>query len=318
MCIFKTKHLYILILISLFSFGCSEDTFLLLPPAELTPGQEDSASSSEFSILISSGDANHRGITSYNLEGESPTSVLDLRAFGGTPNGLAQGETSSFLISVDIADSVLQSPFSSETSFFYGTNLLSGNIFDIEYGPVMDYYYVVESNNIEVFDSLGLRQDSALIPTNLGSCVLNIPRNMHATEDGFLYVANLNGDRINKYDINDHVATCADSYSLPGLEPTAVIRHSNSLLYFSSRSDDAIYTLDESDLTLVNIFAPGLTILRDPTALTELPNGDVIVSSSFLDSIERIDASGVRIGTSPFIRDVFSLNVRDIEIVENP
>jgi DNA-binding beta-propeller fold protein YncE len=270
-----------------------------------------------FRIVIASGDINHRGITSYALDGSDAWNILDLRSFEATPNGLAVGPGNNFLTSVDGADSILSVPYSNQPSFFYGSGLLNGSLYDMELGSVMNYYYVVETNNIEVFNSSGVRLASALIPRNLGLCNMTAPRNMHATEDGFLYVADYSANRIHKYDISNHVATCEASISVPGLLPYGVIRHSNGLLYISSFGDDAVYTLDEDTMTLTNIFQPGLTILRDPRGLAELPNGDVVVSSSIMDTIERIDSDGVRQGTEPFISDVFSLNITDIEVLQH-
>jgi len=309
----------------LFCFtGCSgsggEDPVSEETPVSTPPISDESSNPAVpvFKILIASGDTNHRGITSYALDGSGSENILDLRSFGATPNGLAIGFEGSFLTSVDGADSILSVPYSEDHSFFYGSGLLSGNIYDIEYGPVMNYYYVVESNRIEVFNSSGSRQASALIPAILGACSLTAPRNMHATDDGLLYVADYSGNRILKYDISNHEAVCLESYSVPGLQPYAVIKHSNGLLYFSSYAQDAIFTLNEGDASTVNIYDPGLTILRDPRGLAELPNGDVIVSSSVMDTIEKIDESGARQGFAPFISDIFSLNITDIEILEAP
>jgi len=313
----KAAHIFLILLSVplLNACGGSSDVSLEPTPAPIVdenPIIEDP----DFRILIASGDVNHTGITSYALDGSDAKYVVDLKSFGAVPNGLAKGPANNFLTSVDGADSILNVPYSANLSFFYGSGLLNGGIYDIELGPVLNYYYVVETNNIEVFNADGVRQSSALIPRNLGACNMTAPRNMHATDDGFLYVADYSANRIHKYDISNHVATCIFSYTVPGTLPYAVIKHSNGLLYFTSYSADAVFTLDEDDMTLTNIFAPGLTILRDPRGLTELPDGDVIVSSSVIDTIERIDSSGLRQGFEPFIRDVFSLNITDIEVIE--
>lgn len=311
------KFSFAILLLTL--IGCSDDGTdigLDSPPVQ-NEGTAPSVSDPNpvFKILIASGDANHRGITSYDLNGSGASNIIDLRNFGATPNGLAKGPDGEFLTSVDGADSILSVAYSDEHSFFYGSGLLNGALYDIEYGPVMDYYYVVESNIIEVFNSSGIRQASAYIPTSLGGCTLSGPRNMHATEDGLLYVADYTAGRIHKYDISSHAAVCLESFSVSGLQPYAVIKHSNGLLYFGSYSQDAVFTLDEDDMTVTNIFDPGLTILRDPRGLAELPDGDIIVSSSYTDSIERIDENGARQGFEPFISDIFSLNVTDIEVI---
>ncbi len=267
-------------------------------------------------IIISSGLTTHRGITAYNLDGTFEQQIIDLRGFEGTPNGLAPGPTKgSFLTSTDGSDAILNVPFADSFTFFYGSSLLNGGIYDIEYNPVLKYYYVIESNGIEVFDVTGYRLGLLRIPNILGACTLSSPRNMHITDDGILYVADYSGHRILKYDVTNPAATCLDSYSIPATLPYAVIKHSNGLLYFSSFQQDAVFTYDEDTDVITNIFDPGTLILQDPRALVEMPNGDVLVSASVNSTIERIDATGVRQGVIPFIQDLYSVYISDIELL---
>lgn len=267
------------------------------------------------SIVISSGDINHSGITSYFIDGSFEEQIIDLRTFASIPMGLAFGSDTSFLANTNGSDSIIEIPYDDTYEFFYGSSQLNGNLYDIEYGPVLDYYYSVESSNIEVFSGAGDRLSTAIIPNNLAPCNMTGPRNMHATSDGFLYVADFNASRIHKFNVSSHTATCEASYDVSGLNPYGVILHSNGLLYITSFADDAVYTFDEGTLTLTNIYQPGLTELRDPTGIAEMPNGNILVSSSITDSIEQIDQTGVRQGIEPFIRDIYSLNITDIEVL---
>ncbi len=310
------KNLYVACL-SFLLIGCSDKVYNTITetPETMTPKTEAENTTEPFTILIASGDANHRGISSYDLDGTFNKQIINLRDFGSTPFGLAPGPNGTFLANTNGADSILQIPYEDNYEFFYGSSLLNGNLYDIEHNPVLNYYYAVETVNIEVFDAKGLRVAPARIPTNLGACTLVAPRNMHITDDGILYVADYTAGRIHKYDISAVTPSCVDSYDISGTNPYAVIKHSNGLLYFTSYADDAVYTYDEDTNTMTNIFDPGLSILRDPKGLTELPDGHVIVSSSVTDSIERIDESGVRQGIAPFIRDIYSLNITDIEVI---
>ncbi|MGH1468944.1 MAG: hypothetical protein ACRBBP_08720 [Bdellovibrionales bacterium] len=302
-----------------FLLGCGDKVYNFAEPENNTenPAPPSPSPSPQIEILIASGDGNHRGISSYNVDGTFHNQIINLRNFGSTPNGLAVGPGNDFLANTDGADSILKIPYSDNYEFFYGSALLNGGLYDIEYGPVLDYYYVVESANIEVFDSSGTRIAPARIPPTVGACTLTAPRNMHATDDGFLYVADYTAGRIHKYDITNTTATCVNSYDISGTQPYAVIKHSNGLLYFTSYADDAVYTYDEVTTTATNVFDPGLTILRDPRGLAELPDGNIIISSSYTDSIERIDEAGVRQGITPFIQDIYSLNITDVEVISH-
>ncbi len=307
-----------LLLAVCFLLGCGDKVYNFAQPenTEETPSVNPTPSP-QIEIIIASGDANHRGISSYSIDGAFNQQIINLRDFGSTPNGLAVGPENNFLVNTDGADSILKVPYSDSYEFFYGSALLNGGLYDIEFSSTLDYYYVIESANIEVFDSNGLRVAPARIPTTVGACTLVAPRNMHITGDGLLYVADYTAGRIHKYDITTTTATCLDSFNIAGTLPYAVIKHSNGLLYFTSYADDAVYTYDEGTTTATNIFDPGLSILRDPRGLAELPDGHVIVSSSVTDSIERIDESGIRQGIEPFIRDIYSLNITDIEVISH-
>lgn len=307
------KNIPLLFCTTFFLLGCGDKVYIS-EPENITPAPS-TISTPQIEIIISGGDTNHRGISSYGVDGGFHKQIIDLRDFNATPNGLAIGPGNDFLTSVDGADSILKIPYAADYEFFYGSALLSGAVYDIEYSSTLDYYYVVESANIEVFDAQGFRVPSAIIPKTVGACVLSAPRNIHITDDGFLYVADYSAGRIHKYDITSPTATCVNSYSIPGTQPYAVIKHSNGLLYFTSFADDAVYTYDEATTTATNIFDPGLSILRDPRGLAELPSGEVIISSSGTDSIEKIDGAGVRDGIVPFIRDIYSLNITDIEVI---
>lgn len=265
-------------------------------------------------LIIGSGDANNRGLTMYDLEGNLIAPVSDLRDEGGSPRGLISFDDESFLVAADGIDAVYRIFFNGEKQIFHGSNNLSGAIVGLAQGP-LGHVYVGESNRIEVFREDGVRLGNLLIPGTVGACTLNGPQNFTTTEDGRLIVATTGNDRILTYNITEDVATCESSVAF-GNDPRGTLVHSNGNLYVATSGDDAVSraNLDGSGRTI--IYQPGLAELRDPLTLVELPNGDILVSSPTTDSIERITVDGERVGSTPFIRDAFSQNIRDMKIIE--
>ena len=309
------------LLIMIFFVGCSDNNDNDEKTTQVTP---EAAEDSDF-IVFSSGDTNNGGVFAYGLSGEFIRPIVDLRQYDPltSAQGIAAYDLNSILLSVNGADSVLDIRSSGESkdenyNLFYGSSLLNGNLYDIEFNPILNYFYVVESNNIEVFDLNGFRITSALIPQTLGACVLSSPKNISITDDGTLYVASANS-RILKYDVSNATPTCLDSYTVVSA-PYAVIKHTNGLLYYTATSLDALYSYDENTGVELEVFRPGTAVLNDPKALVEMSNGDMLVSASTNDSIERVTEDGTRVGAVPFILDTNSLNVTDIEIlrVESP
>lgn len=279
------------------------------------PGPDPAPHEREHQIVISGGDLNHAALTSYDLQGHLKEQITHFRGFGSAPMGISSlGQ--DLVVSLNGSDALMSVTHQGEQDIFYGSSALNGYIYDIERSPELNYFYVVESNGIEVFNALGERQESAYIPTTLGACTLNAPRSLYISADGHLYVANYGSSQVLKYDISSHIALCVEAYDVSGLRPYGLIKHTNGLLYISSYTNHALYTYDEDANTLSEIFNPGLGILRNPTAVLELEDQSILVSSSYTDSIEKVSASGERIGFSPFIKDLYSLNVTDIELIE--
>jgi hypothetical protein len=135
------------------------------------------------------------------------------------------------------------------------------------------------------------------------------------TSDDKLIIANINGtDQIVTLDVSDNQVSCLSSVNF-GNNPYDVVLHSDSHLYVVTQNDDRVYQADSDGSNATVIWDTDLTIIRDPTAIVELPNGNLLVASSFTDSIEQIQTDGTRVGTSPFIMDSFSVNVQDMIIV---
>lgn len=267
------------------------------------------------SIVIISGDANHSGVTQYDMDGNRLQVVTDFRIAGGALRGAVAYDSYSILTTLDNGDRIEQVSFDGTVQSFYGSNLLNGNIYDIEIAS-NGYIYVVESNGIEVFDPDGNRDATRYIGSSVGACTLSNPRGMVFGSNGYLYVVNTGGsDDLNIYDISAGTATCVTSEAI-GQNPYDIVAHSDGYFYITRQGDNTVVRVDPDGTNMTTIWATNTTYINSPTGIIEHPSGDLIIASSATDSIERIEVDGDRVGNTPFIEDSSTLNINDIIIVQ--
>lgn len=299
---FKNAFVTILLSIQLVNMGCSDEM-----GSFLTPPLNNA-------ILVISGDANHRGVAIYDLEGNLISQITHFRNENKTPRGLVLYDNMSFLVAHDTTDSIERVFFNGHKETFHGSAYFSGAIYGIT--KAFNKVFAVESSRIEAFDSNGARNASFYINTTVGSCSLSSPRDIITNKNNQIVAVDYNNHRINTYDISS-TPTCVSSNILASnTRPYGITEHSNGKIYVTTFNDDTIYEADPDGSNATSIWTTDLTILRDPTAIIELPNGDLLVASSYLDTIERITTDGTRVGSMPFIRDQNTLNVTDMLLIK--
>ena len=270
--------------------------------------------SSQQNLVLGSQDGNNRGVTIYDIDGNFIRS-LDFRAENGLPRGIIAFDENSFLVSLDTTDSIYSVTLDGEKTVFHGSAQFNGTQYDMVKSDE-GFVYAIESNRIEVFNSEGIRQANRYITTTVGSCVLNSPRGLHIREDGKLVVAEAGAtDRIYVYDISEPTPVCESAVAFPGRNPHGVVEHSDGSLYITTQTDSEVYRADPDGSNPTLIWSTDISIIRTPTDILELPNGNLLVASSVTDTIEQLTTEGVRVGTVPFIRDSHSLNISSMAIV---
>lgn len=265
--------------------------------------------STKDSLIVITGDGNHKAVVQYDLDGNFIKVITHFRGQNYTLRGLAAFDSSSFILSTDWTDTLFKINLSGEVSTFYGSNQLSGAIYDVERGPD-NRYYVIESDRIEVFDSEGNRLSSTLINTTIGACTLSGPRGLAFNSQGQLVVTNYTSGEILTYDVSRDTASCVSVVSL-GNGPYGIVAHSNGKLYIGTFTDDQVYETDADGSNAAAIYA-----ITNPTSLVELPNGNLLVAGSTDDTVVQIKTDGTQVGTDPFIEDPLSLNIQDMLIIE--
>jgi hypothetical protein len=305
--------LLIAALLLLISCAKNPETFMKTAQDNLTPA--DPVETGHY-LIITGSLANHVVVARYDLDQETPVGeyITDFRATGDSPRGLAPFGPDEFILSVETSDALYQVNHSGVKTSFHSSGSLTGNLFDIALGP-LDLFYAIETNNIEVFDRAGTRATTSVIPTTVGGCVLSTPRSMDVTSSGELLVTNTGGaGNLLFYNITTPTATCVRSVAI-GNTPVGIKAHSNGLIYIGTQANDRISSVAADGTGLAIVWATNTAVISDPSAIVEMPNGDLLVASSATNTIERITTAGVRVGVNPFIRDAFSLSITDMIIV---
>jgi hypothetical protein len=268
-------------------------------------------------ILISTSNAGALTVVMYDLDGHFVDVVADFTYTNDTPKGIAPFDAFNFMVLLDGADRLQKVSLKGEAEQDYTDPGLTGTLFQMAYDGVSERYFAIEGNFIESFSKSGLRAGNPLITTTTGACVLSTSRGLFATEDGRLLAVGTGNDRLSIYDVSRTTPTCISTNTgLGAIDPVGVMQHSNGSIYIADQVNDRISTLPSDGTgSLTTVWDTNLTVISNPTALLELPDGTILVASDLTNSIERITADGTRVGATPFIKDAFTGAVTQMMLI---
>ena len=264
-------------------------------------------------IITVGATANHNAVAVYDVDGNLIKQIDYYRqpASLGTPRGIVQMDEDNFLIASDTTDRIdnfLWTGFTPST-FFSGGGL-AGNIYDIEKDS-SNNLLVIETNTIERFDSAGNQKTPIYIAATVGGCTLSGPRTMAIDANDVLYVSSYTNNRILRYDVSGATSTCLNSTATTA-SPNGLLIHSNGYVYYNTHGDDQIYRANADMSGATAVFTTNTTILNNPSAMIELPDGTILVASTGTNTVEQFDEDGTYIGN--FLRDAQSLTIQDMTI----
>ena len=258
----------------------------------------------------------NQSVNVYSLAGQFLYRLFDYGSVGDAPKGITALSPFSFLVVLDGTDRV-------EWLDIYGNRrnfALNAQLAGTLYQSVRDSagnLYVIEGNAIEKFDAAGNRSTgssaNAFIVTTIGACTLATPRSLRFNANGQLVVVNSTGVVL-IYDVAT-TPNCVNSVALANT-PVTFISHSNGNLYIGRQTSDAIVQTNAVAASAVDI-TTDTTIIDNPSAMVEMPDGTILVASDGLNSIERITISGARVGNSSFILDSNTTSVSEMIIVRD-
>jgi hypothetical protein len=282
----------------------------------------------ETRIIVANADATapvQYTISMYDANGGLLKVLTDYTDTADQPKGLTLWGSFGFLVPIDGTDRIDLVDIYGNRGTWSTNAQFTGTIFQ-SVKDLASNVYVVEGNTIERFLPSGERaeQSSATpyINTTLNTCVLNVPRSMTITPNGYLAVTNTGNDRVNIYNVASTPATCVsfNSASYTTADPVPMMTHSNGSMYVGSQTNDLIHQVNAAGTTVTTAWTANTAVMGDPTALAEMPDGSILVASDLTDSVERmsVSASGAaltRQGNGPFIKNAFTTAISAILVI---
>jgi len=305
---------YILSLTLILSLGCQKSTI---------DGFFHGSFGMEQKIIIASSAATATApylIVQYSIDGAFEKVLYDMTFDNKVPRGTAMVDPFNFLIALDTVDGILNFNYLSGVTTWVSNANLNGTIGGIARASNGDVF-VIETVNIESFDSNGSRIGNPRIATTVGSCVLNgTVKGMTLSSAGTLIVGSQGNDDILFYDVSNRASTTclAANGTLGNVDPVAIVAHSDGFVYVAhTGGTDAILKFNGDGSGASTSVYSNLTVINNPTAMVELPDGTLLVASDATNNIVRIDTAG-NVLNNPFIQDGFTSFVQSIMITEVP
>jgi len=259
-------------------------------------------------------------ITMYDPSGKFLGVVADTSAENITLRGLSNWNGLSVIVAQETPDQLsLLNLFSGEMSVYVQNVQLTGNIFDVV-ADRSGNSFVVESNTIERFSNdqrIPAAGATPYIATTIGACTINTARGLALTANNRLLVVSEGNDRLMLYGLaGASSATCFTSYNsfVASVNPSDAIAHSDGNLYIVGNGSDIVYSSPEAAVMNPAQIFLNLGVVDSPTAIAELPNGNLIVASDVHDSIVEITTSGTLVNAN-FIKNAFTSNVVEILVI---
>lgn len=254
----------------------------------------------------------------YDMDGNFIRVVKDYSDDVLTPRGMAALGPLDFFVSLEGKDYIERINLLSDSSTQEITSAyLAGNVYQMRRHPQYGNF-VIETSTIESFTDSGERIGNPRIGTTVGSCVLNTPRGLAITADGYLAVVDIGNDDVLIYDVSDAtnpVCVTANT-SFGNVDPIAILAHSDGYLYIVTNGDDRVYRLNRDGTGVPTIVYNNINYIRDPTSIVEMPDGTLLVASDFTNTLVRIRTDGTFVGSAPFAYDAFSNYITDMIILQ--
>lgn len=255
-------------------------------------------------------------VTAYDLEGRYLSTIADYQTEANGPRGLAYLDPTHILLSLDGDDRIDILGLGGSRGSFVQSSLFTGTIGRILRHPDGDDFFVVEGNNaIERFSASGSRRPvsgNAFVQGALAPCAAPTSlRSLVVNSDGQLLALQSAAATGFRYTIGPSTAaSCVAIAALPA-NVNDVVNHSDGNLYWAG-TNSQIYRASQTMTGSVSIFNNSATI-GTPTAMAELPNGDLLIAADASDSLQVIGTDGNYRGT--FHKGVHTQQIHSILVV---
>jgi hypothetical protein len=266
-------------------------------------------------VIIASQLATALTVASYDMDGNLVAILADYYGENNGPRGLALFDSMNLLLSLEGNDRIDVVYLGGGTGPYIASSFLTGTIGKLVRHPTSENIFVVENtNSIERFELGGQRipqTGNAFVSGAIAPCAAPASlRAMLVNTNGELLAVQSGATGAFRYTIGPTVASaCATATASSNVND--IISHSNGNLYYVG-TNSQVYRASQTLTGSTSIFNSVATI-GTPTALAELPNGDLIIASDATDSLEVISTSGVYRGS--FAKDTNTQQVHSIFVM---
>jgi hypothetical protein len=249
------------------------------------------------------------------MDGNLVAILADYYGENNGPRGLALFDSMNLLLSLEGNDRIDVVYLGGGTGPYIASSFLTGTIGKLVRHPTSENIFVVENtNSIERFELGGQRipqTGNAFVSGAIAPCAAPASlRAMLVNTNGELLAVQSGATGAFRYTIGPTVASaCATATASSNVND--IISHSNGNLYYVG-TNSQVYRASQTLTGSTSIFNSVATI-GTPTALAELPNGDLIIASDATDSLEVISTSGVYRGS--FAKDTNTQQVHSIFVM---
>jgi hypothetical protein len=267
-------------------------------------------------IILASQSATVLTVTSYDLNGNLLATLADYYAETNGPRGLAIFDSLHFLLSLEGTDRVDLVHMGGGGYLPYLTSsFLTGTIGKLMRHPTTNDLFIIEAGTaIERFDLSGTRipqTGNAFIQGALAPCAAPATaRAMVVNNSGELLVIQSGSTAAFRLTIGPTVASACTVATLTNAA-NDLVNHSDGNIYYAG-TNSTIYRASQTLTGSAVVFNNAATIAL-PTAMAELPNGNLIIASDTTDSIEVITTSGTYVGS--LIKNIHTQQVHSILVV---
>lgn len=268
-------------------------------------------------VIIASQLATALTVSSYDLNGNLLGVLADYYGETNGPRGLAIYDALNFLVSLEGTDRLDLVYLGGGRSTFLSSSFLggAGAMGKLVRHPTTNDLFIIDAvTSIERFDITGQRipqSGNAFIqaalapcaaPASLRAMVINSSGELVAIQSGVT-----GGFRLT---IGPTVASACAAVTLASAA-NDIIKHSDGNLYYIG-TNNQVYRTNQTLSSSTSIFNNSATI-NTPTAMAELPNGNLLIASDGTDSVEIITTSGTYVGS--FAKDTNMQQVHSILVV---
>jgi len=267
-------------------------------------------------VIITSQLATVLTVSMYDMEGNFLATLADYQTENNGPRGLAVYDATNVLVSLDGDDRVDKVSLGGGYSAFIQSSLLTGTIGKIIKNPNTGDYFLIESNTmIERFSGDGQRLPAAGLSFVSGAFApCAAPGSLRAlvvNNSGDLIATQLSSAVSFRYTIGLARASACTAIAVLPTTTSDIINHSDGNLYWIGNNNQ-VYRATQ-DLTGSTSISNNVSIIAAPTAMAELPNGDLLIASNTTDSLEVIGTDGTYRGS--FHKGVHTQQVHSIVVV---